>query len=160
MTMRIFRDSVTPARIPLHGTDGVLAYVNGGFAWSPAETGRFTEAGKQVARIDVDGTAWRLASILDVEKFDATPETAAEWIRERNDFRPDTATVYVSRAGLDALFRACHGLDYWLLVADWTGAPHRLRMPLPPGVRMAGTQYASVPGYDVSAVYASGWHRA
>lgn len=157
MTLRIFRDSVTPQLIPLDGTDGVLAYANGHYTWPQSQITRFAQAGKQIARIDVIGNAPRQASILDVERFDATPQTARTWVPERNAFRGD-AVIYCSRANLDELFAALAGESYWLLVADWTGAPHELGMPLPPGVKMLGTQYANTPAYDVSAIYADGWH--
>lgn len=156
--MRIFRDSTTPRLIPVSGTDGVLVYANGDYIWPEEQVARFTAAGKQVAHIDVIGNGWRLAKILDVERYDATIGTARTWIPQRNEFRGD-ATIYTGHDNLDELFSACHGLAYWLIVADWTGSPHELSMPLPAGVKMAGTQYATVPGnFDTSAIYADQWH--
>lgn len=159
MVMRIFRDSVTPSAIPLDSTAGVLAYANGAFKWSAGEISRFTDAGRVVARIDVNGDVPHEASILDVEKFDATPQIARDWIRARNNFRPGTATIYTSRAALSELFDATEGLRYWLLIADWTGKPHQVKMPLPPGVKIAGVQFANLAQWDVSAIYADSWHR-
>lgn len=158
MTIRIFRDSVNPGLIQLDGTDGVLPYINGDYAWSLDEQQRFVIARKQLVRIDVIGNAPYKASILDVERGDATPQIAQNWIQQRNAFRSD-ATVYCDHANLDELFSATTGLHYWLLVADWTAVPHELDIPLPRGIRMAGTQFATVPNqFDVSAIYADGWH--
>lgn len=158
MTIRIFRDSVSPQKISVAGMDGVLAYANGDFAWPASQIRRFAVAGKQIAHIDVDGTAPNKAAILDVERFDATPETARTWIPQRNAFRDDAA-IYCSRFNLDQLFSMLTGLSYWLIVADWTGTPHVVDMPLPPGVRYLGTQYSSVLPYDVTAIYADDWHK-
>lgn len=159
--MRIFRDSVNPARITPSHVDGVMPYVNGTYAWPEDEIQRFVLAGKQIVRIDIAGDAPHLASILDVERGDATPETAGAWIEQRNAYRED-ATVYISETNLLALFKATAGLSFWVLAADWTGSPHQLdNIALPRGVRMAGTQYASVPTlYDCSAIYDEGWHPA
>lgn len=157
MTFRIFRDSVVPSRIPM-SSDGVLAYANGDYAWDTAAISEFVQAGKQVVRIDVTGAIPHQASILDVERYDATPQIARSWIPQRNAYRQD-ATVYCGRASLEELFAATAGEPYWLLVADWTGSPHQLGVTLPKGVRMAGTQYASLPSlFDTSAIYAEGWH--
>jgi hypothetical protein len=160
MNMRLFRDSTNPGAISASTTDGVLAYANGDYAWDLAEVERFIVAGKQVVHIDVNGTAPHRASVLDVERYDATPQTARDWIRQRNIYRRD-ATVYCGKDNLAELFAATAGLDYWLLVADWTGSPHNLAMPLPDLVMMAGTQFVSLPSlFDSSAIYADGWHPA
>jgi hypothetical protein len=157
MTLRIFRDSVLPARISVTGTNGVMPYVNGDYAWPLAEQDRFTEAGIQLAHIDVNGTAWRQAKILDVERYDATVETAPDWIEQRDRFRGD-ATIYIAKSNIDSLFKACAGCSYWVIVADWTGSPHEIEMPWPDGVKFAGTQYATVPNqFDVTAIYADDW---
>lgn len=157
MTIRIFRDSINPGSIPLGNGDGVMAYANGKYAWPPAAAQQFIRWGKQVVHIDVDGSAPHAASILDVERYDATPAIAADWIQQRNMYRQD-ATIYIERAALDALFAVTDGLPYWLIVADWTGSPHEITMPLPKGVRMAGTQFASLGIFDSTAIYADGWH--
>jgi hypothetical protein len=156
MAPRIFRDAVTPKFIPLN-TDGVFAYVNGDYTWSFIDLDRFVRAKKQVARIDVIGNAWMKAAVLDVERYDATPQKAKDWIPQRNKFRGD-ATIYCGRANLDELFAACMGEMYWLLIADWTGAPHECDIPMPPGVRQIGTQYVSTPDWDASSIYADEWH--
>ena len=160
--MRIFRDSTSPASIPMPGADGVFGYANGRYAWTQADARRFTTAGLQVAHIDVNGTAWEEAAILDVERGDATPAQAPDWIRSRNAFRGD-AVVYCALDSLPALFAACSRLtEPWRLwVADWTGVQ---RMPAitgcPANVRLLGTQYRSTPGYDESLIIDDAWHRA
>lgn len=156
---RIFRDAVTPHLIPMIGLDGVFAYANGHYAWPEAEAERFRKAGKQVAHIDVNGTGWRLARILDVERFDATPEDAAEWIPLRNKFRQD-ATIYHSRAGLPDLFAVTRGLKYSLIVADWTGRPHRVTDEMPEGVTNVGTQYVNTRNWDATVIYDDAWLKA
>lgn len=158
MTMRIFHDSAQPNKIPLGIGDGVLAYINGDYAWPAGAQVDFIGARKQLVRIDVIGNVPLRASILDVERGDATPQAAKTWIPQRNAYRSD-ATVYIERANLDELFAVTGNEPYWLIVADWTGSPHELDIPLPRGVRIAGTQFASVPNqFDVSAIYADGWH--
>lgn len=146
-----------PRKIGAAGIDGVLAYVNGDYAWREADIVRFSLADKEIVRIDVNGTAPHLAGILDVERYDATPETAKGWVPERNAYRHD-ATIYCDRANLDELFSVVTD-PFWLLVADWTGSPHILDIPLPKNVRMAGTQYSNLPGwFDVSCIADPGWH--
>lgn len=157
MIPRIFRDSVTPGQIPIDGTDGVMVYINGDYQWSFMQVDRFIRTKKQIVRIDVIGNAPMKAAILDVERYDATPQMAKTWIGQRNAFRGD-ATIYCSRSNLDELFSVCMGEIYWVLIADWTGAPHECDIPMPPGVRQIGTQYASTPAWDVSSVYAAEWH--
>jgi hypothetical protein len=160
MSMRIFRDSIHPQLIPVAGTEGVLGYINGALSqWPSSQFARFGKARVQVARIDTIGDAWQAAAILDVERFDATPEVAADWIPRRNDFRGD-ATVYIGRMSLGQLFACTGGLKYWIIVADWTGAPHQLDLPLPAGIRVAGVQYASGKQWDSTAMYADDWHAA
>jgi hypothetical protein len=158
---RIFRDSVTPSAIPLEGISGVLGYANGRYRWMPRDIGRFIQAGLQRAMIDVSGTVWQAAAILDVERYDATPETARTWIPQRNTFRGD-ATVYCGKDSCEALFAATSHLPgpYWLIVADWTGKPHIPVLTLPPNVRLAGCQYLNTAEYDESVITDDRWHRA
>lgn len=157
---RIFKDSTRPQLIPTAGTDGVLVYYNGKYAWQVPDVNRFLNAGKQVRHIDVIGNAWHRCAILDVERFDATVETAKTWIPQRDHMFNNDATVYIERSGLTELFDTCRGAPYWLIVADWTGAPHTLSdITLPKGVRIAGVQYNTIPNvYDVSAIYAPDWY--
>jgi hypothetical protein len=52
----------------------VAGYVNGRYAWAPADWARFPAAAK--VRIDVTGAAPAEASVVDVERYDATPAGA------------------------------------------------------------------------------------
>lgn len=156
MTTRIFCDSTKPGLVPVKGTDGILPYVNGDYAWSNEQIAPFVTAGKQVVRIDVLGNAPRKASILDVERYDATVQNAKTWVPERNAFRMD-ATVYCARNTLEELFATV--LDpFWLILADPTGVPHTVDIPLPTHVHMAGTQFSWLTNYDVTCITADGWH--
>jgi hypothetical protein len=155
--VRIFADSVEPSSIPTGGIDGVLAYQNGKYAWPAAQLQRFIAARKQLFRFDVIGNAWHEASILDVERYDATPEIANKWIRTRDSYRGD-ATIYIDRSNLSSLLDACRGLRYWVIIADWTGQPHTLNLGLPIGVRLAGVQYLHTTGYDLTAIEDDRWH--
>ena len=159
--MRIFRDSVNAPAIPLDGCQGVLLYANGRFAATAADTERFTTAGIQVAHIDVNGTAWELAAVLDVEAGDAGPAQAPGWIRNRNSFRSDAA-VYCGLDNCPALFAATARLSgsYYVLIADWTGQAHIPAITLPANVKLLGCQYASFENYDESCITADGWHPA
>lgn len=156
--MRIFKDSTTPRAISLGGTDGVLAYENGDYAWSAEQILKFGLAGKEIVRIDVNGSAPTKASILDVERYDATPEIAKRWVPARNAYRHD-ATIYCERSNLDELFSIVTEDPFWLIIADWTGQPHIVDMPLPKNVHMAGTQFVSIPNcWDATCIAAEGWH--
>lgn len=159
LPIRIFRDSITPAEIPLGGLDGVFLYANGRYAATNAQAERFTAAGIQVAHIDVTGTDWEQAAVLDVEQFDATPAMAPGWIRQRNAFRGD-AVIYCDLNSCADLFAATSQLaeDYWLWVADWTGVPHLPAMTVPGNVKLLGVQYKSTETYDESAITAAEWH--
>jgi hypothetical protein len=159
--MRTFRDSVNPDAIPLDGISGAIGYANGRFRWTAAETERFTAAGLQTAMVDVDGTAFELASILDVERGDAGPAQAPDWIRKRNAFRGD-ATVYCDLSTLPAVLAATSRVtgSWWLWLAHYTGHPHIPEVSLPAGVKIMGCQYLSTENYDESCITADGWHRA
>ena len=158
--MRIFRDSVNPSAIPLGGINGVIGYANGRFRWSAEETHRFAAAGLQTAMVDVDGTAWAAACILDVERGDAGPAQAPGWIRNRNAFRGD-ATIYCDLSTLPAVLAATSRLSesWWLWIAHYTGHPHIPHMTLPANVKVMGCQYASFEAYDESCIVADAWHR-
>lgn len=155
---RLFRDSVNPDEIPLDGIDGVFLYANGKFVATSAEAERFTKAGLAVARIDVNGEAPHLASVLDVETGDATPARAASWIGERNAFRNDAA-VYCELNSLPDLFAATsHAGRYRLIVASWDSSTDQPRLDLPKNVTLLGKQFISTAQYDESVIYDDSWH--
>jgi hypothetical protein len=155
-----FRDTVSPQNLVIDSTyQGVLAYVNGAYAWPTAQVSRFDAAGKYVRRVDVNGSAPHLASVLDVERYDATPAMAAGWVRERNQYSGvQDATVYISKDNLCELVDAIgHDTPVWVIIADWTGVPHVADVGEIPRFAQAAVQYKSTPAYDEIAVYSSAW---
>src|SRR6266704_120027 len=74
-------------------------YVNGRWPTHGPLQARFPRA--RVFGIDVLGTAWEQASILDFELGDVhSPRGLLAWATEREKFRPHTATIYCDRSGL------------------------------------------------------------
>lgn len=151
-----FRDSVKPAMIGTSSCDGVLAYANGDYAWPTSQVERFTEAGKRVHKIDVNGTGVQLADILDVERYDATPAMVPGWVDERWKTH-STAAVYCSRSIVPTIVEMLDGRPCYLIVADWTGVAHFPMLALPPRVEIAAVQYMSRHLWDDVAVYSRGW---
>lgn len=134
------------------------------YAWSPGDWARFP--GVPHVRITVAGSEpdAKLASVVDVERGAFSPSQARLFVRQRNAFRPDTATVYVDEASLNDVLNACAGINYWIWLAwyimrpptaaDVAGIVARLR----PGVRLAAWQYTTGQHYDLSAVINPDWH--
>jgi hypothetical protein len=158
VVIQTFRDTTEPENLPIDSSyQGVFAYANGKFAWPQAQVNRFADAGKHLYRIDVLGNDPHGASILDVERGDATPATAKIWVPERNAIEDD-AMVYVSLDNVSSVLDACRGDKLWLFVADFTGQPHVPNLPpLPSGVKLAAVQYATNALYDSSAIFSSDW---
>lgn len=159
--MRIFRDSVTPSAIPLHGLDGAIGYANGRFVWDASDDARFRRAGLQVAHVDVNGTAPHLAAIVDCETGDVGPAQVPGWLRERNAFRPGDACTYCNLETLPAVLAATSRItfEWWLWLAHFTGKPHIPHVSLPPNVKIMGCQFLSTETYDESCIVADDWHR-
>lgn len=150
-----FYDSVDPAGIPAH-PGGVFAYGDGHFAWPGSAIARYRAAGVPVRIIDVNGSMPRIAHVLDVERFDATPAQAHQWITERHA-AGKTAMIYANLATVPAVIEACHGKSYHIWLARWDGRGVIETLDhLPPGVIIAGHQYASHPSYDAS-IMATAW---
>jgi hypothetical protein len=159
---RVMRDSTTAADIPTHGLDIAAGYVNGRFAWSPADFNRFTHAAH--ARIDVNGSAPAGAGILDVETGDATVTTAVAWVKQRHAAHPGAyAVIYCNRATLTPLFDAMdaaglHVVDdfhLWIATLDGTKTVHDMTGVV--AVQYAGE--AQTGGhFDESLVYDDDWH--
>lgn len=158
MTIQIahFRDSAVSEKIGTSTCDGVLAYVNGAFAWSEAELNRFLEADKRVHKVDVIGNAPELADVLDVENGAATLARVKGWTRERWASH-STAATYCSRSIVPSVVQALDGQPSYLIVADWTGVPHLPALTLPANVVIAAVQYANRQWWDEIAVYNRGW---
>lgn len=159
---RTMYDSVNPLAIPATA-EMVAGYVRPSrYAWTPAGFARFP--GVPHVHITVAGSEpdAQLASVVDVEPGAFTASQARKFIRERDAFRPNTATVYCDRARLPGVLAACSGLSFWLWIADWIGHPPTAGdiagLGLPSNVRLAVWQYENAPGFDLSSVVASGWH--
>jgi len=157
------RDTVTPESMAIDDTyQGVLAYRDGAYRWSPAQAERFYHAGKRIYPISVQGANPHLAQVIDCENGDLTTTEAANWARERNNLHHD-ATVYASVStiwgGNLPLLKALAGEPCWLWVAWWQGAPEIPTLELPPNVHIGAVQYKSLPrvGYDLSAIVSRGW---
>jgi hypothetical protein len=117
--VRTMYDSTTAADIPADA-EVVAGYVDGKYAWSPADWARFPNAVK--VRITVFGGTLD-ADVLDVEPGDATAQEAADWVRQKNA-RGERPTIYCggyNRAAVDA---ACRGLAYDIWLADPNGIAH------------------------------------
>ena len=125
----------------------VGGYVDGAYAWSWANWGRFPNA--QWVSIAVFAST-NNGFVLDVEDGCSTPAQAPGWAKMRRAAGITNVTVYCSRSimgEVQAAFNAANEPQplYW--IADWTGTPH-----LVPG--SVATQYADPPGsgghYDLS----------
>jgi hypothetical protein len=147
-------DSTVAGDIPT-GAQYVAGYLDGDFAWSPADWRRFLQA----VRVTISTRpSPAQGDVLDIEKGDAQPADAPDWVAARKAAGLYMPTIYGSRDTLALvrarLQRAGQPADYWL--ADPTGVPH-----LPAG--FAACQWAwpgrgSQGHYDVSSTGA-GWPR-
>lgn len=122
---RTMYDSVNVNDIPL-ATDLAAVYFNGKYACTDQQfEARFGSLTKRVL-IDVNGRE-PACDVLDVENGDATPETAALWVDDKNAMG-QTGTVYCARDSIEAVWAACKGHSYYLWVATldgtltWNGA--------------------------------------
>lgn len=154
------RDSVNPFNVPAD-TPIVAGYVNGHYAWSQAGWDRFPGAYRH-AGIDVFGTAPHVAGILDVEKFDATPAIAVEWVKARAAIHPSyPPVIYCDRSTMPTVIKtqkdAGHilGKDYKLWIATLDGT-----QKLDDMTGVIAIQYKDFGGYDESIVYDDAWHEA
>lgn len=119
-------DSVTPTAIP--GGKSVATYANGPYQASWADvSGR-----GDVLWIDVQGNNIG-ANALDVEPGDATPATAAAWVKAKLEKYPDSKPiVYTMRSWWPAVTASMNTLPGWMhshvryWIADPTGYEHIL----------------------------------
>lgn len=137
-------DSVTPSQIPAH--HHLATYVDGGYA---VAAGAVAGRGR-VLWIDTNGSDPKAAA-LDVEPGDATPATAATWVRAKLTASPNPpAIIYtmrsewaVTRASVNTLpARMRSEVRWW--IADPTGYPH-----IVPGA--SATQWYWGKNYDISS---------
>ncbi len=144
--MRTMYDSVNASVLP---TDAqmVAGYIDGKYAWKQSDWDRFPNSVK--VRIAVfpwtnDG------DVLDCEPGDATPAECPDWIKKRQAAGLARPTIYCSLAAMPEVQAACHGLDYDLWIAHWTGIPHLVDGSV-------ATQYAARGTYDLSWANDPGW---
>jgi hypothetical protein len=159
---RIMRDSTTAADIPLPGCQLAAGYINGRFAWTPADWARFGSMPK--VRIDVNGHNPGAASVLDVETGDATPPEAAVWVKARRVAFPGTApTIYCNRTTAVLVEAAMQlaGLHLATMYTLWIATLDGTRT-LPDMRGVVAVQYAGSGQtgghYDESIVYDDTWH--
>lgn len=168
----VMLDSSNPALIPAQ-TDIVAGYVDGLYEWPLTAWDRFHGAKVRITVEPFDRNHnptgypfgdWRKASVIDVETGAFSPLDAARFVPARTVFRPGTATVYVNRATLPAVLRACRGEGYWLWLAWYVGhvptaaelaEVHKVIDPF--GIKLAAWQWKSGVQYDTSAVYSAKW---
>lgn len=139
-------DAVDVPAIP-STAEVVLAYIDGIYVTYPAVRFRFPNA--TILTTTTSGT--HPADLCDVESGDATPEIAAQGLR--NGLYA-LRTLYSDLSTKPALDKACEGLEWFWFAANPTGIPH-----LAPG--SVATQWAwgslgQAPGnFDISVGLAS-----
>ena len=97
------------------------AYVNGRYANYPTVVKRFPNS--RVFGIDVLGTAWEQASILDWENGDVqNPAVLRTWAENRENFRPGTSVIYCDRDSMETVEDILAGMNYrlWISTLDGT----------------------------------------
>jgi hypothetical protein len=164
-------DSTRLESIPL-SVQIAAVYRNGLYAARPADVaGRFPASRYVVVWIDVNGSAPESCQILDVERYDASPEQAPGWIRRRRALvHTSLPTVYCDRSTLTAVQLHCgaaglkSGTDYqlWISTLDGTttldGTPSGRPLLSIPGVVAIQLHGGPSAPWDQSTVYNDRWH--
>lgn len=158
-------DSVTSTVIPVGKFPMVMGYLNGRYAWSPADWAHHPNT--RHVTIDVIGNRVD-ADVLDIESEDATNATAVVWIRTklaRKD--PYLPVLYTSRSNLTPLFNDLEsagfhpGVHFRTGIADWNGndADPAVNVPDLTGVTYIQYKDSRMVGvnYDLCAVYDGLW---
>lgn len=151
MTQVTMYDSTQPHLIP-KDAQYIAVYGNGEYV---ADTRAVHEQfpGARILSIDVNGSAPKTCSVLDIERFDATPEQLPAWVTERLDGDPGWyCRPYVNASNWERARAAASELPaklqaqirWW--VADWTNAAH-----IPAGA--AACQWRSTNNFDISDCY-------
>jgi hypothetical protein len=138
------RDSTRPGLIP-PSTPVVAGYVDGSFAWTPADWDLFATA----IRLGIATSPSSAADILDVESGDATPEDVPGWIDRFHRPGRRRPTVYCSRSAIAAVRAAAAGraFDWWAATLDGTTSV--------PGA--VAVQFADYGTYDESTILDPTW---
>lgn len=139
---RLMYDGITPAKLP-KGGDIYASYIDGEWPYFSQLVKLFPHA-KHLS-IAVDPT--HDADILDVERYDALPSQAPDWVyRQRH--RSITPIVYMNAATWPTVkqaFYAQHVTEPYYWVADYDHGP-----TIPTGA--IAVQWKNTPGYDQSTV--------
>ncbi len=142
MTRRMY-DSTDPSAIPFDG-ELVAGYVDGRYAWSPVQWATFPR------KVHVPIAVFASTDdgiVLDVERWDATPQQAPDWVLMRRAAGVDP-TVYCA---FDSWFTVRNAFSvrgvaqpHW-----WIADYDNVQVIYPDTV---AKQYQSTAGYDLSIV--------
>ena len=125
VTLYSMYDSAEPSAIP--PTAPIVAgYVDGLYAWKPADWARFPHATHVTI---ATGAASLLADVLDVENGDATPAEVPEWLAKRAYIGAPRGVIYTSLSNWPNVTAAVERANvpasrtpmYW--IAEWNGDP-------------------------------------
>lgn len=121
-------DSVEPATVPeafAVRPNGVIAYVDGRYAWTPDQLARFPRY--ESISVTGDPAAMRVARWVDVERYDATPGDVPACWEARQRFGYANFGVYCDRSTVPEVLDATEGREplWWIATLDnhaWTPA--------------------------------------
>jgi hypothetical protein len=143
--MRTMIDAVTPANIPADA-QVVGGYLNGPYAWSPADWARFPHAVHVGISVRASFTQ---GHVLDVEIGDATPAESVGWVLARRAAGADPS-VYCNASTWPLVQAAFHARGvaephYWIAKYDGIAS-------LPAGAVAKQHSGDVPPGIDISVV--------
>jgi hypothetical protein len=121
--MKFMYDSVDPFAIPADAAI-VAGYGDGRYQWTSEGWARFSGV-----QLSIVVSALDSGDVLDVEKGDATPAEARDWVL--NYKRPvfTVPTIYCNRTAMADVQRALDGLTYDLWIATLDGNTDPLSWP-------------------------------
>lgn len=121
--MRLMYDAVNPNNVPTNAVM-VAGYVDGRYAWKPADWARFPSAVKVFIAVFPSTNA---GQVLDCEAGDATPAQVAGWLTMRRRAGVDP-TVYCSLAAWPAVEDAVNASHvaqpHWWIAAHPGNGPN------------------------------------
>ena len=113
-------DSITASDIPRSAAI-VAGYIDHPlYTWKASDWALFPNAVKVRIAINASTNA---GDVLDVERYDATPDQAPGWIRMRQASGLSTPTIYCNYSSWPAVKAACAGLQYDAWIADYDNNP-------------------------------------
>jgi hypothetical protein len=152
MTMDVctMYDSVDVSKLPADAA-AYAAYVNGDYANNSEVKARFPKT--RVFGIDVLGTDWKKACILDYEAGNPCYSTdrLIDFAAGREDFRPHTTCIYCNRDDLKTVESTLTETWHVIFLATLDGT-RETGTRTPSGNLIVATQYepGTVTGYDTS----------